>query len=266
MTVFVETNQFNQMISYKPYVNTKQEKRKVKYSLLDRIKEGVGDKWYRYKEGTKQAFDMICFFSAELGFFYAGDEYLAERHEVSDRTIRRNLKGLIDLGQVIKVHRRNKKCNGRGKPIYLFVHHPYFKYWVELLGLKLDDVHTDVQTENAEIPCDSREEQPKKVPTYSLPKKQESNIYIGHNKVVQYVVNRVNDSIKQGTKIPYLSSYIDRIVRSLENQAVFEEAARQAAARKKREEEASKRIKELLNNKEPKEYQRKVPFYNWLEG
>ena len=77
MTIFVETSQFNQMISYRPYAETKNQKKKVKYTLLDSIKEKVGDRWSLFKEGTRQAFDMICFFSAESGFFYAGDQYLA---------------------------------------------------------------------------------------------------------------------------------------------------------------------------------------------
>ena len=38
MTIFVETSQFNQMISYRPYAETKNQKKKVKYTLLDSIK------------------------------------------------------------------------------------------------------------------------------------------------------------------------------------------------------------------------------------
>lgn len=175
-TIFVETGQFNQMISYKPYTETRHEKKKVKYSLLDRIKDRIGDRWNLFKEGTRQTFDMICFFSAELGFFYAGDEYLATRHNISSKTVRIRFKELEELGQVIKVYRRAKRCNGRGKPIYLFVNHPYFNYWVDLLGLNLADFHTDFQTENAEIPSESKEKQPKKVSTYSLPSLKNKNI------------------------------------------------------------------------------------------
>ncbi|MGE8082138.1 DeoR family transcriptional regulator [Peribacillus loiseleuriae] len=254
-TIFVESNQFNQMISYKPYAETKNEKRKVKYSLLDQIKDGIGDVWYRLKEGSRQAYDQICFFSAELGFFYAGDEYLAEQHEVSDRTIRRKLKELVELGQVVKVHRRSKKCNGRGKPIYLFVNHPYFKYWVEMLGINLN-VHTDVQTENTETPCESKEEQPKKVPTYSLPKKQESNIYISDNSIMKAVYNRVNDAIKDGTTIQYISSYVNKVFKSLEQQALLEAHRQDKARREKRQEES----RNALNPRKD------VPFWNWLES
>jgi hypothetical protein len=260
MTYFVETNQFKQMISYSPYVTNSGEKRKVKYNLLDSIKEVVGDKWTRFKEGTRQAFDMICFLSVELGFFYAGDEYLAGRYNISDRTVRNRLKELEELGQVIKVHRRARKCNGRGKPIYLFVNHPYFNYWVTLLNIDLTNFQTDFQTENAEKPCDSKVEQAKLIPTYSLPLKQERDI-ISDNKIIQYVTNRVNDTMKKGTRIKYLSSYIDRVVRSLEWQSLYAENNRQKAIKKQQQEKNLKVIRELKGIKEEP-----IPFYNWLEN
>ncbi|MBT2734111.1 DeoR family transcriptional regulator [Bacillus sp. ISL-7] len=260
MTYFVETNQFKQMISYNPYVTTSKDKKKVKYSLLDRIQEVLGDKWNRFKEGTRQSFDMICFLGTELGFFYAGDEYLAERHAISDRTVRNRLKELEELGQVIKVHRRATRCNGRGKPIYLFVNHPYFHYWVELLGIQSEDFQTDFQTENQETSWESKDEGAKNFPTYLLPKKQERDINISNNKIVQYVVNRVNDSINKGNRIKYLSSYIDRMVRSLEWQALYAENRRQKTIRKQQEEENAKVIREILGLKK-----KEIPFYNWLE-
>jgi DNA-binding Lrp family transcriptional regulator len=261
MTYFVETNQFKQMISYSPYVTISTEKKKVKHSLLDRIQEVLGNKWNRLKEGTRQAFDMICFFSTELGFFYASDEYLAERHDISGRTVRNRLKELEELGQVIKVHRRTTRCNGRGKPIYLFVNHPYFAYWVELLGINLENFQTDFQTENTETSCESKEKEAEIFSTYSLPKKQESNINIGNPKIVQFVVNRVNDSIKKGTRINYLSSYIDRVVRSLEWKALYAENRRQQALRKQQQAENDQFIQERLGVKKSEP----LPFYNWLE-
>src|SRR6478609_7133129 len=96
-TTFVETYQFNQMVSQQPYAETKNEKRKVKYTMLDGIKEALGDKWGRLKEGTRQAFDMACFLSAELGFYYAGNGYMADHHDISERTIRYRLSELVAL-------------------------------------------------------------------------------------------------------------------------------------------------------------------------
>lgn len=248
MTYFVETVQFKQMISYNPYVTEQNEKKKVKYGLLDQIKMGIGDKWDRLKEGTRQAFDMVCFLSAELGFFYASDDYLAERHDISDRTIRNRMRELEELGQVVKVHRRTKRCNGRGKPVYLFVNHPYFNYWVNLLGINTEFL-TDFQTENVETLSESKEEGAKKVSTYSLPLKQEKNnihsSIIHEDKIVQYVSNRIKDTRKNGTMITYLSSYVDRIVRSLERQALLAENARIEKDKKKREEERKQLAIEL---------------------
>ena len=261
MTVFVESQQFSQMLAYKPFAETKTEKKKVKYSLLDSIQQSIGDKWYRLKEGTRQAFDMVCFFSTELGFFYASDEYLAKRNGISDRTIQYRLKELVELGQVIKVYRRARKCNGRGNPVYLFVNHPYFKYWVNLLGLDLADFQTDCETENSEKPSGSKEKEGKIFATYLVPEKQESNIYKQANKIAQYVINRVNDSIKKGTRITYTSSYIDKIVTKLEWQALYAENNRQIKAKQQAHNESYEKVKGMLG-KEPV----KPVFYNWLEN
>jgi DNA-binding Lrp family transcriptional regulator len=188
-TIFVETKQINQMITHSPYATTNSEKKKVKYIMLDSIKEGFGDKWDRLKEGTRQAFDMACFLSAELGFYYAGNEYMANRYDISERTLRYRLKELVELGQAVKVYRRAKRCNGRGKPIYLFVSHPYFTYWAELLGLKIEDCHTDCHIENVETPCESKDEATKKVSTYSLPNLKTNNNHLNTNRspYIQFV-------------------------------------------------------------------------------
>lgn len=249
------------MISYTPYVTTSKEKKKVKYSLLDRIQEELGDKWNRLKEGTRQAFDMICFLGTELGFFYAGDEYLAERHDISDRTVRNRLKELEELGQVIKVYRRAARCNGRGNPVYLLVNHPYFHYWVELLGINSEDFQTNFQTENGQNHWESREEGAKKISTYSLPSLKQENNNISDHKIIQYISTRVKDSINKGTTIKYLSSYINRIVTSLERQAIYAENRQLTALRNQQQAESTLFIQELLGVKKTEP----VPFYNWLE-
>lgn len=263
MTVFVETNQFKQMISYNPYVSTRKEKSKVKYSLLDGIKGAIGDKWNRLKEGTRQAYDMVCFLSAELGFFYAGDEYLADRHDISSRTIRNRFKELEESGQVIKVHRRAKRCNGRGKPVYLFVNHPYFIYWVNLLGIDLDDFQTDFQTESEEKPCESKREGQKNIPTYSLPSlKQESNNISNQEDLLKRFADlKIQDIIKKGVTVKYISSYINKLFKSLESQSLNYANELVREKRKKQQERASKWFKEANGIKEEP-----APFYNWLKS
>lgn len=262
MTYFVETNQFKQMISYTPLTDNKQEKKNVKYSLLEQIKRGIGDKWDRLKDGTRQAFDMICFLSAELGFFYASDKYLADRHEISDRTVRNKLKELEELGQVVKVYRRTKRCNGRGKPIYLFVNHPYFQYWVSLLNINTDFL-TDFQTENVEKPCESKEKASKNISTYSLPfLKQESNNNIAAKELLEkYAHLKINDILKKGITVKYISSYITKVFKSLEKQSLYYANELDKARRKKRQEEADKLFKELYGIKDGP-----IPFFNWLES
>jgi hypothetical protein len=52
--------------------------------------------------------------------------------------------------------------------------------------------------------------------------KQESNNISG-NKIMKSVFNRVQDAIKNGSTITYLSSSVDRVFRSMERQALHME-------------------------------------------
>lgn len=262
MTIFVESETMRQMLSYKPYTSEKQEKKEVKYNMLDHIKNAIGDKWERLKEGTRQALDMVCFLSSERGFFYASDEYLADRHEISERTIQYRLKELEEMGQVVKVYRRAKRCNGRGKPVYLFVHHPYFQYWTNLIGLHIN-CGTDCETENNEIHCESKEEGGKKVPTYSLPTlKQESDITLAvKEKLQKYADYKINDILRKGVTVKYLSSYVGKMFKSLENQSLYY-INNQQKKKKKQQKEENRAAVMLLNGINPS----RLPFYNWLES
>ncbi|KOR76534.1 hypothetical protein AM232_26145 [Bacillus sp. FJAT-21352] len=69
------------------------------------------------------------------------------------------------------------------------------------------------------------------------------------------VFNRIQDAIKEGSTITYISSYVDRVFRSLEQKALYAENNRQKALRKKREKET----REFLNPIKD------VPLVNWLE-
>ncbi|MGM0879131.1 MAG: transcriptional regulator, partial [Bacillota bacterium] len=132
------------------------------------IQESFGDKYYRLKEGTKQAIDMMCWFAAERGFVFAGDDYLADRHDISDRTVRNVAKELRKMGRIVTVYRKSTKHNGRGCPIHLFVDHPYFKYWTSFLDWHFQ---ADFQAENAEIASESKDERQKNVSTFNLTNK-----------------------------------------------------------------------------------------------
>ncbi|WP_159434235.1 hypothetical protein [Domibacillus mangrovi] len=80
-----------------------------------------------------------------------------------DKTIRNVTKKLREAGVLYTVYRRSSTQNGRSTPVQLFVDHPYYFYWEELLDLgSTPSVYqTDCQAENAEIPCVSKEEEAK---------------------------------------------------------------------------------------------------------
>ncbi|MEK4031414.1 transcriptional regulator [Pseudobacillus sp. FSL P4-0506] len=167
MTVsrMLSKEEFKQMMSYKPHATNQKEQQSMKLKLLKVVEEVYGDSYYRLKKETRQAIDMMCWLSSERGFFFAKDDYLADRHDISDRTIRNVAKKLREHGVLFTVYRRSTKQNGRSAPVHLFVDHPYFSYWEELLNLS--DFQADFQTENAGIPCGSKSEESKKVPTYN---------------------------------------------------------------------------------------------------
>lgn len=170
MTVskIVSITTFKQMMSYKPYTENQSQQKTMKRQLIKKVIDSYGDSYYRLKEGTRQAIDMMCWLSAERGFVFAGDEYLGGRHDVSDRTIRNVAKSLRKAGLILTVYRSSTKHNGRGCPIHLFVDHPYFKYWTSLLDI---DFQADFQAEKSETSCESNDEQQKKISTYDLPLK-----------------------------------------------------------------------------------------------
>lgn len=175
LSKIVSNQEFQQMISYKSLAENEQQKREMKKTLLARVKEAYGDTYYRLKEGTKEAIDMMCWFASERGFVFAGDDYLGDRHEISDRTIRNIAKTLRKTDLILTVYRRSTKHNGRGCPVHLFVDHPYFDYWTSLLQLEFQ---AGFQAENTESPCESKEEQRKNISTYNLTLKT----FIKHNK------------------------------------------------------------------------------------
>jgi DNA-binding transcriptional ArsR family regulator len=175
----VSNQEFKQMQSYKSYVENEQQKKSVKKMLLARVKKVYGEKYYDLKEGTRKMLDMMCWLAAERGYFYARDRYFGDRYRISDRTARRELKTLREAGIIITVYRKAKRGNGRGCPLHLFVDHPYFDYWIDFLQIDFQPcVQTDVQIENTETPCESKDEKPKNISTYDLTLKT----FIKHNK------------------------------------------------------------------------------------
>lgn len=166
---------------------------------------------------------------------------------ISRSTFERMLRKAKQLG-ILTIKNTVKRKGGKGHNVYVFN---------TIDALKERKL---TYCEDAVKPCESKDEQPNNeresiVPLESSKTKQESNIYISDNPIMKAVFNRVTDAIKEGSTITYLSSYVDRVFRSLERQALHMENNRQKAMRKKREEEARKCLNPVKN----------VPFYNWLE-
>ncbi|MGG3448311.1 hypothetical protein [Domibacillus aminovorans] len=162
----ISTEEFKKMMSYEVYAENHKQQQSIKLLLLKSVEEAYGEGYHRLKEGTRNAIDMMCWFSSEQGFFFAKDNYFADRYDVSDKTIRNVAKKLREAGILFTVYRRSSTQNGRSAPIHLFTDHPYFSYWAELLNL--DDFQAHYQAENAEIPCVSKEEDAKNDPNSYL--------------------------------------------------------------------------------------------------
>ncbi|WP_156154090.1 transcriptional regulator [Domibacillus tundrae] len=168
MTVsrIVTIDEFNQMRNYKVYAENHNQQQSLKLQLLKEVEAAYGERYWRLKEGTRKAIDMLCWFASERGFVFAKDEYLSDRYEVSAKTVRNVLKVLREAGVISTVYRRSSTQNCRTAPVHLFTAHPYYKYWENMLDLH--DFQNDFQNEIAVPPCESKEEQPKKVPTLYL--------------------------------------------------------------------------------------------------
>lgn len=168
MTVsrIVTTDEFKKMRSYKVYAENHKEQQSLKRQLLKEVEEAYGERYWRLKEGTRKAIDMLCWFASERGFVFAKDEYLADRYDLSDKTIRNVLKVLRETGVIFTVYRRPSNQNYRTAPVHLFTAHPYYKDWENRLNLH--DFQSHFQSEIAETSCESKEKQPQKVPTKYL--------------------------------------------------------------------------------------------------
>ena len=286
-SIMVESKQ----VSYMKEINQQsrdQDNINLKYQVLDGFEEAFGDKYFRLKDETRQALDEVAFLGKDAGFVYARPTHFEDTCNITERTFRKNMTELEQLGQVIKLHQHTRKCNGRGTPIYLLVNHPMFEYWIDYLGLEQEieqvfsNFQTEIQTENGENPCDSKRQRTKNIATYVLPffKHEITNsiaikdfritnnmipIEIKEDKDFQNVVNmyalKMWDKVKTGFNIKYLSSLVSKDVRHQIRLAFADENMREIKARKQKEEESRKLAIELkIKEKKP------LPFYNWLEG
>lgn len=167
MTSTIITHEiFSQMMAYQPLAENRASQRTIKQKLLKPIFQFYGERFHRFKKQTKEMLDFIAWIASEKGFFFCSQEYLGDRHDISERTVRARMKELIDAGEVVAVYRRNPKGNSRGKPIYLFKRHTYFAHWKELLGIK--DCQEDCQEEIASEPREAKDSEQKSNATLYL--------------------------------------------------------------------------------------------------
>ena len=75
----------------------------------------------------------------------------------------------------------------------------------------------------------------------------------------KYADYKINDILNKRVTIKYISSYINKIFKSLESQSLYYANEHGKAKRRKQQEQASKWFRELNGiTDEP------APFYNWL--
>ena len=148
----------------------KEQKKELKFKLLDDIQEAFGDKWHNMKKDTVQALQYACMRSTEQGFFYFGWKHLKQKYDISDSTIYNIFKTLIEAKKIVRVNRVSTKQNGKGSAVYIFVNHPNFPIICDLLNIDWKtDCKADCKAESDENPCGSKDESDNSAPTYSLP-------------------------------------------------------------------------------------------------
>lgn len=162
----LSTDEFKFLYGYQVYATNNDQQQVQKLKLLDKAIKAYGDTYYNLKPATRKAIEMMCFFAAEKGYCFAKEAYFADRFGMSPRTVRNVFKTLRDSGVVYTIYRRSTQQNGLGSAIHLFVDHPYFKVWKD--AFDLPEYQAKCQAEIVEKPCESKAEEPKKVPTLYL--------------------------------------------------------------------------------------------------
>src|SRR5690606_3029201 len=109
------------------------------------------------------------FLATDGGIVYAKPETIADKHNISSSTVSSVLTELTSAGLITTVYRTSRKQNGRGNAVRLITIHPYFDHIKEFLNLDWKaDKKADWKAENAETPCESKDESDNSTPTYSF--------------------------------------------------------------------------------------------------
>lgn len=237
-----------------------QRKQLQAFKTVDHLNESIRAYMYKYKRefhnsnthykelnAVGKVFKVIYKHSVKTaGVSFLSNKSIASMTDLSIRSVKRATRVLQELEIILKVH--TKRSNGSDTSNTIIIK-PLLSSIVDKLFNRGDN------------PC-----HPPFAPLEAISfnqEKQERDNNINNpikEKIALYIENRVNDAIKKGTTIKYLSSYIDRAFRSLEKQALYDENIRQAKQRKQFEREQAEQLHQTLNIKrEP------VIYYNWLE-
>ena len=234
---FKEYSQFDSLKSF----NTT-----IEMFLADHKKDFTKGELVAFKRLVRYSAKYFGVANAKIGTLLKTINEKLNGFGISRSTFERMLRKAKGFG-ILTVKNTVKRKGGKGHNVFVF-------NTIDVLKKRIL-----THCENTDKPCESKGEQPDKekesiILLESSNTKQESN-NISDNKIMKAVFNRVQDAIKEGSTITYLSSYVDRVFRSMERQALHMENNRQKALRKKREEEARKFLNPIKD----------VPLVNWLE-
>ncbi len=234
---FKEYSQFDSLKSF----NTT-----IEMFLADHKKDFTKGELVAFKRLVRYSAKYFGVANAKIGTLLKTINEKLNGFGISRSTFERMLRKAKNLG-ILTVKNTVKRKGGKGHNVFVF-------NTIDVLKKRIL-----TYCENTGKPCESKDEQPDNekesiVLLESSNTKQESN-NISDNKIMKAVFNRVQDAIKEGSTITYLSSYVDRVFRSMERQALHMENNRQKALRKKREDEARKFLNPIKD----------VPLVNWLE-
>lgn len=208
----IEHSQFKQMLLYHTCYKNKSEQQDIKNSLKDEIGAAYGAKWLRLADGTRSAIDELCFMSTDRGFCFASKDYFT-RHGISKRTLDRVINFLSEAGLIYITYRRRGCLNLTGKPVFLFISHPYFKYWTSFLSL--DDAEDDagnVAAENSQTSNLSSDSAENRISTSSVPENlSKDSLKDRKDDTLPNSYNEIPDYIPEGFRKAYKRYFPIRI-------------------------------------------------------
>ncbi|WP_100408474.1 hypothetical protein [Bacillus solitudinis] len=241
---------FNVLMNLETATDYIKERKQLKHSLLERLVNVLG-RSYRKARKVAAVIDEITYKATDRGFSFNGRDTLAQRVGVSLPTVDRAIKLLKESGRVVVAYRENPNSNGAKTPVIIFKDHANFKRISAILKLR-DNVVDKVEKDETLTETGGRGVKIVATNTY---RKQDNHIYNGDNhtvnEIVKYVSLKVSDAMKKGGRgIHFLSSYVDKVIQSEENNAYYK-ANETYRSRRERERERLRRVE--------------APGFDWIE-